>query len=238
MPRVGEGEIPQGGGGGGGIWHLRLSDDAESATLWFLTEYEEFYWERFHRVEKPDGKYAGQKVCVASALGQECSFCDNGDNPRTEFLAWVYEMNHDFPSPTKGATATKINDGKRTVYRKQTNEVRLLRASVMHLESIKMRANRLGTLIDRPYEWIRGGEKGTTRPVYMLEPLDKEKMPGEIKALIASLPSLEDVAFGRVDQTDGRAAKSYGTRKVTPQVEEITVAEDDDEQENEANPFE
>src|SRR3990172_565835 len=179
MPRVGVGDIPQGGGGGSGsIWHLRLVEDAESASIWFLTEYEDFFWERFHRVER-DGKYAGQAICVASAFGQDCRRCNEGDNARTEFLCWVYEMNHDFPTPGQGRVPTKINNGKRTVYRKEVNEVRLLRASVMHIAAPKTRAERLGTLLDRPYEWIRSGEKGSLRPVYMLEPLDKEKMPSE-----------------------------------------------------------
>lgn len=233
MPRVADGDIPQGGGGGGGIWHLRLLDDGESASIWFLTEYEDFFWERFHRAEDANGKYKGQQICVSSALGQDCQYCDNGDNPRTEFLAWVYEMNHDFPTPTKGAVSTKVGNGRRTVYRKEINEVRLLRASVMHIAAPKTRAERLGTLLDRPYEWVRGGEKGSTRPVYMLEPLDKEAMPGDVKALIAGLPDLEDVAFGRVDKDEAKA-KSYGTRKVTPPV----VAIETETEEEEENPFE
>jgi len=63
-------------------------------------------------------------------------------------------------------------------------------------------AHSFGTLLDHDYEWIRQGAKGTTRPVYLLEPLEKAKLPKELADLYASLPDLEDVAFDRVEKPE------------------------------------
>lgn len=192
--------IPDGGGGRGGlVFHVRLRDDGESCKLRFLTDADEFYYEWFHRVEV-GGKYQGDKICVQSALGESCKLCEQGAKSSMLFLAWVYEYYHDYPEP--GEKRVRVSEGSRAVYREEVNEARLLKASGMHKGSIKMRFERFGTLLDHDYEWIRQGAKGTTRPVYLLEPLEKAKLPKELADLYASLPDLEDVAFDRVEKPE------------------------------------
>ena len=184
------------------MFHVRLRDDGESCKLRFLTDADEFYYEWFHRVEV-GGKYQGDKICVQSALGESCKLCEQGAKSSMLFLAWVYEYHHDYPEPGDRRVRV-ISEGSRTVYREEVNEARLLKASGMHKGSIKMRFERFGTLLDHDYEWIRQGVKGTTRPVYLLEPVEKTPLPKELADLCASLPDLEDVAFDRVEKAPKR----------------------------------
>ena len=181
----------------GSIYHVRLHDHGESCTLRFLTDADEFYYERMHRF-MVNGKYQGEKICVQSALEQPCSLCEQGDQSRFQFLAWVFERQHDYTEPGDGRKKVSLSGG-RTVYRQETNESRLMRYSGMHIGSIKTRFERLGTLLDNEFEWIRSGERGTKRPIYTLDVLEKTPMPKELAEIASKLPDLEDVAFGRVD---------------------------------------
>ncbi len=91
-----------------------------------------------------------------------------------------------------------------------------------------MRANKYGTLLDRDYEWIRSGEKGSKRPQYMLEPSDdgKEPMPKELVTIATGLPDLEDVALGRVETLDVKKDVPYGEE------EKVTVIPLDDDKDD------
>ncbi|KKL97935.1 hypothetical protein LCGC14_1829500, partial [marine sediment metagenome] len=117
----------------------------------------------------------------------------------------------------------KVKIGGATFYMEEVNEPRLMRYSIMHRGGIKSRAERHGTVLDRQFEWIRTGEAGSKKPSYTLDPLDKEKMPKEIKALIDELPDLEDVALGKVDTIDGESKEESNNRAVRE------VSEDDEE---------
>jgi len=219
-------EIPTGGGGKNFIRHIRLRDDGESCRLWILTEHTDIFWERFHRnMVRVDGtlKYRGMKVCVNSAFGQACDLCDEGDNAGTQFLVWAYELQHFYPEKPDKIETKKVKIGGATFYMEEVNEPRLMRYSIMHRGGIKSRAERHGTVLDRQFEWIRTGEAGSKKPSYTLDPLDKEKMPKEIKALIDELPDLEDVALGKVDTIDGESKEESNNRAVRE------VSEDDEE---------
>ena len=213
-------DMPTGGTGGGGrpfIPKVMLRDDGEFCRFRFLTEHDEIFWERFHSIGQ--GKnYRGEKVCLNSALDQDCELCESGDNnsPKTQFLAWVYEFVHFYP-PTSEAKAalrkmkdrskdiviSKTKVGDKPFFEVEVNEPMLMQYSTFFRGPIKARAERHGTLLDGPFEWIRAGERGTQQPSYVLEALDKEKMSKELKELMASLPDLEDVALGRVETLDG-----------------------------------
>jgi hypothetical protein len=223
MPRMGDEEPPTGGGGGGGdfIRHIRLLDNRESCVLRFLTEYGDFYWEKFHRTFDGKGKFTGMKLCVKSALGQACEPCDGNDRPGTQYLGWAYEFYHDYPdkpSHVKSEDLEEVEVGKRTVFREEVNAPRLMRYSIMHFDPITYQYDEEDTVTDRNFKWARQGEKGSTRPTYILKPGKPEKLPKELKELAATLPDLEDVAFGKIETLGGEkkeeAEADAGTRKI------------------------
>ncbi len=204
MPRMGKEAPPAGSGGGGGdfIRHVRLLTDKESCVIRFLTEYGDFFWERFHRL-MDGGKFKGMKICARSALGQACKLCDDGDRAGTQFLGWTYELYHDYtekPSHVKDEDLEEVRvGGKRTVLREEVNEPRLMRYSIMHFDPLKYQWDEEETLADREFKWARMGEKGSTRPTYILKPGAPSKLPKELREVAASLPDLEDVALGKVE---------------------------------------
>jgi hypothetical protein len=188
---------------------LILRDDGESSRIRFLTDEDEFYLEYQHWVDRKDIK--GFYPCLQAALEQPCDLCDSDDErtrkARNFFFAWVYEFYHDYTD--KGKDRRPVKEGKITLYREDINDVKLLRMPSGHKESIQMRANKFGTLLDREFDWTRSGEKGDTSTQYILDPSDegKKPMPKELAALAAKLPDLEDVAMGRVTSLNPQEKK-------------------------------
>ena len=210
MPRFKDAEIPTGGGGGGAgfIRHIRLLDKGESLTMRFLTEFDDFFWERFHRVME-GGQFKGMKICVSSALGQACPQCEGGDRAGVQFLAWTYELTHDYSSVPRNAQRMKLSKaqvGTRTIYREEVNEPRLMRYSTMHFDVIRDRFDEFETLLNHTFKWRRLSEAGDRQPSYLLEPAGEGGMSSELAQVIAGLPDLEDVAMGRVESLDGQQA--------------------------------
>ena len=223
-------KAPEGDSGGGErksfIRNTRLLTDGEFCKIRFLTDVEEMYFEWQHSVHDAKGQFRGYKVCPASAFNQECDDCKAGNGASLQFFGWVWEYNHTYTEP--GDDRTPIKEGKRTVYREDVGAVRLFRYSNFHKASLEMRANKYGTLLDRDYEWIRSGEKGSKRPQYMLEPSDdgKEPMPKELVTIATGLPDLEDVALGRVETLDVKKDVPYGEE------EKVTVIPLDDDKDD------
>ncbi len=245
MPKMGKDGPPTGGGGGNGdfIRHVRLLTDKESCVIRILTEYENFYWEEFHRMM--DGKqFKGMKICVNSALGQACKQCNDDDKAGTQFLGWAYELYHDYtenPPHVKDEDLEEVQVGKRTVLREQVNEPRLMRASIMHFNPIKFQWDEEDTLLDREFKWVRIGERGSKRPTYILKAGGESEMPKDLRELAEGLPALEDIAFGRVETLDGGKAEAEekpATRKVGKAKKAAPVEDDDEEEEGAvADPF-
>jgi hypothetical protein len=242
MPRGIEGDIPSGGSGTGSKWirHVRLRDDGDFSRLWFLTECNEMFWERFHNIDNPEDK--GPRwlsiLCVNSAFGQACDLCEK-DQSRTEFLGWCYELEHYYSDKPPKIETERVKMAGSTYYVQEVNEPRLMRYSIMHRGPIKTRFDRHGSICDRPFDWIRSGEKGSKRPTYALEPLDKEKLPKDLRDLIDELPDLEDIAMDKTRRLDGKPnddedkeETSRGRRYATR-----TVDEDDDDEDEEKNEF-
>ncbi len=211
-------DMPTGGSGGGGrpfIPKVMLRDDGEFCRFRFLTEHDEIFWERFHKLGQ-GSDFRGYMVCLNSALDQDCERCEKDEKPPTTlFLAWVYEFSHFYPPTSEAKTALKkmkernkdtsikkTKIGSTPFFEVEVNEPMLMQYSTFFRGPIKTRAEHHGTLLDRPFEWIRNGERGEQQLSYVLEGLDKEKMPKELKELMASLPDLEDVALGRVETLD------------------------------------
>ena len=201
MPK-GIGDIPDpvGGGGGDFIRRVKLADDKESCRIRFITDGDEVFWDFFHRLMKK-GSFAGFQICVNEALGQVCDICDEGGDPAKkskQIFLWVWEIEHDYIEEPKSGDYEEVKVGRRTVYRADVNEVRLMQYSTAHKSGINRQFDRLGTLLDHDFEWVRDGERGTTRPTYMLEALEKCKPPKGMDEAAEGLPDLEDVALGKV----------------------------------------
>jgi hypothetical protein len=184
------------------------------------------------------------RVCAKSALGQACEACETGgkdgkgDRPGTQFLGWAYEVHHDYtekPSHVKDEDLEEVRVGKRTVLREEVNEPRLMRYSIMHFDPIKYQWDEEETIVDREFKWVRMGEKGSTRPTYILKPGAPSKLPKELREVAASLPDLEDVALGKVESlgNGGGEDERPKTRKVGKKAE----PEDDDEDDGVDDPF-
>ncbi len=241
MPKMGRETPPAGTGGGGGdfIRNIRLINDRESCVIRFLTEHDDFFWERFHR-NMVSGDFRGFKVCVKSALGQACILCDDGDKAGTQFLGWVQELYHDYidnPSFVKDEDLEEVQVGKRTVLRHQVNEPRLIRASIMHFDPIQYQYDEEETLLDRDFKWVRIGKKGSKLPTYILKPGSTSKLPKDLRELAASLPDLEDVALGKVETLSegGTEEEKPKTRKVGKKTP--PGMEDDEEEKEIDDPF-
>ena len=187
-------------GGGDFIRRVKLADDKESCRIRFITDGDEVFWDFFHRLMKR-GKFAGFQICVNEALGQVCDICDEGGEDAKkskQVFLWVWEIDHDFVEEPRGGDYAGVKVGRRTVYRADVGEVRLMQYSTAHKSGINRQFDRLGTLLDHEFEWVRDGERGTTRPTYMLEALEKCKAPKEMLEAAEDLPDLEDVALGKV----------------------------------------
>lgn len=220
-------DLPATGGGGGKfIRDLKVKGDGESVRLWFLTNGDDVFLEAFHWCNNAE-KGEKHQLC-AKSLGQACVNCElseEKDSPvgpaRTEIFLWVYVLEHYYVDKPSGASK-KVRIGSQVLYKVEVNAPFFMRYSIAHRPAIKNRWERHGTLLDRPFFWIRAGEKNNTR--YELEPCDKEKMPADVRELMKTLPDNEDVALGRVDKLDGEAdeeeTSSYSVRDVEDDEEE------------------
>jgi hypothetical protein len=225
-------DLPAGGGGGNFIRGLKIKEDGESARIWFLTEGDDVFFESFHWCDNAD---AGEKLQLcAKSLGQTCANCELSEEKgsgvgaaRTEFFLWVYELEHYYIEKPKKVDSMKVRIGSLVLYKVDVNAPMLMRYSVAHRATIKNRWERHGTLTDRPFFWIRSGEKASTR--YELEADDKERMPKDLKELMNTLPDPEDVALGKVDKLDGEKTEEKSSKKYAVR----DVEEDDEEKTNE-----
>ena len=213
MPRIGkDGLPPQGGSSGKFINQIMLREDKEKSILRFITDFDDFYYERYHR-NMVGGDFKGYKVCVREALGQPCGRCSQEEPTSLRFSGWVFEKTHyyrkyfEFKNPEKKLT----KDGE--IWKLDINAPVLLEASIMHFNPIEFRHDMYGTLLNREYSWIRVGEKDSRRPTYMLEPEAESEYPKDLLELKESLPDLEDIALGKVKSLDGEVqeAKPYAT---------------------------
>ena len=219
MPRgLNNPNLPQ-AGGGDYIKTIRLMDDGESCRIRFLNDKDDIFFEWQHR-KMEGGQFRGFQVCPRAAFEQNCDDCDSGDDKRRaqlQFFAWVWEYSHDFPQDKEGREAIKI--GRKTLYREIVGEVKLMRYAGTHKTGLEYRSDTIGTLIDRDYDWIRAGEKGTMKPTYMLEPVEGTTavMNKELVEVAADLPDLEDVAFTRVTTLNKieKADIPYGEEEVS-----------------------
>ena len=193
------------------IRSIRLKEDKESCRIRFLTDDDDIFFAAFHDAKFPP---IFGEVCVKEEFNRECTKCDNGENVRTKWLAWVYEYTHDYTS--KGDIPDDVEDYEtlelgsgRKIYRVEVNDVGLMCYARGHKGSIVHFSEKYGTLLDRDYEWSRNGRAKDMETSYMLEPEDKGKLSAELKKLMSELTDLEKVAAGDTDDDEEEVGKSF-----------------------------
>lgn len=215
MPRVGQDGLPSNNVGGKYISQIMLKEDKEKSIFRFLTEFEDFFYERYHR-NIVGGAFKGYKVCLRTSLGQSCDLCSRDEPTSTRFSGWVFEKTHDYRTNVifkdKDIVLQKVGN----IWRREVNAPMLLQASIMHFNPIEFRQDMYGTLLNRDYSWIRVGEAGSRRPSYMLEPETESEFPKELVDVREALPDLEDIALGKITSLDGEReeVKEYETREI------------------------
>ncbi len=197
------------------INQIMLKEDKEKSVFRFITDFNDFYYERYHR-NMVGGEFKGYKVCVREALGQPCERCSREEPTSLRFSGWVFEKTHYYRKffEFKNVEKKLIKDGD--IWRLDINSPILLEASIMHFNPLEFRQDMYGTLLNREYSWIRVGEKGSRRPTYMLEPEPESEYPKDLEELRETLPDLEDIALGKVTTLDGEVSqvKEYKTVEI------------------------
>jgi hypothetical protein len=211
----------QSGGGGKKNWirEVRLTGPGETARMRVLTEGDGFLSAWYHRVQDvlASGATVWRRRLCPQEIGSRCATCEEYvaatpedrkhlPNRSRQFLAWAFVRFIDYPeAPASDKIETQLvkNDQGVVVNRQTVDSVRLIAMSVSHLDPFVFRFDRNKTLLDRDFEMVRQGARGIQKPTYLLEPLDPSPMTAELKDIMAGLPSLEDVMYGRVSDLGG-----------------------------------
>ncbi len=254
MPRFGDQEPDTDSGGGGGVRGfippIALKENKESCVFRILSERPDFIHEEFHR-QFEGKKFVGFELC-ASALNKKCRLCNDSDDrvsrTGTQFFGWAFEKYHDYvdedsiPNWVDDDDVEELQIGKRTVFRAQVNEVKLLKYAYTHFNPFQEQFDEEDTLIDRDFKWTRTGEPGDMKTSYSLRPGTPEKLPKELRKLLEGLPDIQDVAFGLItslDDDEEEKEKPKKTRKGSKKAKKAAPElADDDEDDEVEDPFE
>lgn len=229
---------------------IKLGEDGESCVFRVLTERPDFQHQEFHRLFS--GKaFKGYEICDAM-FEKRCKLCNDPDDKLsrtgTQFFGWVYERYHDYvdeddiPNWVDADTIEEMQIGKRTVFRAQVNEPKLLKYAYTHFNPFQEQWDEEDTLCDRDFKWKRTGEAGDMKTSYSLRGGTVEKLSKDIRDLALALPDLEQVSLGLITSLDpdeeeeekpkARKGKGKKSRKAAPE------PDDEDEDGGVADPFE
>ncbi len=251
MPRFGDQEPEEKANVGGGVRNfvppIKLGEDGESCVFRILTERSDFVHEEFHRIFA--GKaFKGYELCD-TMLSKRCKLCGDPDDKisrtGTQFFGWVFERYHDYvdedsiPSWVDDDSVEELQIGKRTVFRAQVNEPKLLKYAYTHFNPLQEQWDEEETLCDRDFKWKRTGEPGDMKTSYSLRGGTVEKLSKDIRAVVADLPDLEQVALGLITSLDEeeeekpapKTRKGKRTKKAAPEL-------DDEDEDTVEDPFE
>ncbi|KKM00027.1 hypothetical protein LCGC14_1808570 [marine sediment metagenome] len=255
MPRFGDQEPEDKANTGGGVRNfippIKLGENKESCVFRILTERPDFIHEEFHR--KFSGKdFKGYDLCD-TMLGKKCRLCNDDDDrvsrTGTQFFGWVYERYHDYvdedsiPSWVDEDSIEELQIGKRTVFRAQVNEPKILKYAYTHFNPFQEQWDEEDTLTDRDFKWTRTGEPSDMKTSYSLRGGTVAKLSGELLDLSIDLPDLEQVALGVITSIDGDEEEDEKpapkTRKAKKAKRSAPEPEDEDEDEGGVtDPFE
>lgn len=255
MPRFGDQnpDLDSGSGGGGlsFIPYINLKENKESCVFRILSERPDFVHEEFH-CQFDGKKFTSYELC-ASALKKECRLCSDKEDrisrTGTRFFGWVQEKYHDYvdedsiPNWVDSDDVEEKQVGKRTVFRVQVNEPKLLNYAYTHFNPFQEQWDEEDTLTDRDFKWTRTGEPKDMKTSYSLRPGAIEKLPKALRDILKDLPDIQEVALGLVtslgdddeeeEKPKKKVKKGKKAKKADPEPEDGD--EDDDEVED---PFE
>ena len=219
-------EAQSSGMGGDFIQYMRLRDDGDTVRFRMVSSHEQHLVEQtgidsvfvsaaFHRhqaISKAGRTYFTSTLCNKEEdeegnLHGECSLCDEEIPRSLQFMTWVWvyhidhrRQNDDLNNPWQVGQV-----GNMTVYRENVNKFMIWQDGYYSSQALGTRVSRYGTLTDRDYERTRYGVRGAQGKIsYELEGLDAAPIDSEIVRNAQALPSLMDVATGKVRTMDGR----------------------------------
>lgn len=182
------------------IPYIQLKDDGDEVRILFITDYPDMFWSKFHRRLDEDGNFRGHDICPRAELGEECDKCgEEGNYAQTQWLAWVWDAD--------------------------AEQVKLMRYPTTHQNAVKRQYDKNGTVVGVEYIWVRAGPRNSRSVSYLLEVEGKGKLPAGAKI---DLPSLEDVAWRRVNTLDGDNEAGETVKKTTTKKKKVVANTDDD----------
>ena len=168
----------------------------------------------FHTV--PDMSTTGKRffnavACsmVASESGElsgSCIHCDEGVNRSTQFVLWVWVYAY-YHQEARGSLP-QVKLGALTCFKREVKRFEIWQDSFFMSEALKMKILQHPTLLDRDLTVTRYGARGSQQVRRELEAAGESPMPEGILAQAQTLPTLEDIAFGRVTNLDGSGPSS------------------------------
>ena len=185
------------------------------AFIRFLTDVEDVYWHRFHRIPQRSrmGKtYSQWKYCAVEDEG-DCKYCsldplvDKNDVriPRTRFFFWVYVKGILHKSPAKDGSWKEIKYAGDTYYKEEKNRVQIFETGPGQggatEAKLKNWAKRFGTLTDRDYEWVRQGTE-VSDTSYDLIPVEKKTVLKDEEEIKKGLMDLEELIKSQTKDTE------------------------------------
>ena len=134
--------------------------------------------------------------------GGECEHC-NIQSPLTRlFYFWIWTERILHPAPAEDGSWSPVKFSNRTYYEEKREAPQLIKRKFgrgqSFWEQFQSAFDTYGTWMDRNYTLRRRGAPNDINTTYTLTSLDKTPMPKHLKELAASLPSLKDVALGKV----------------------------------------
>ena len=140
------------------IPELRLKG-RESARIRFLTDGDEIEIREFHGVPGGSRGYNRDVYCLKED-GKDCELCEKGIKRSAKWHVWVYVYYKLCVEPGEGRVVDQV--GNNVFFRQEINKVMLLRMGMgkdcSRINQLITPYQRLGTLVDRDYDFIRSGK--------------------------------------------------------------------------------
>lgn len=220
------------------IPYLRLKDDGDRARFWFVTEADEKaveegraphrllngYFHDIPKVSKRGVRFFKTILCSLDDEGVgQCDLCEQELARGLKFMVWVYVggIYHKFQNTGEAKWPQRKLD-RLTMYEEKYNKYMVWQAGYYMSQRLFDRVGRFGTLLDRPYELIRHGARNTRQVQYDLEYGEPKAIAAKIMEGAKELPSLEDIATGRIETMDGEESQ-----RPSRQYEEVAAPEGD-----------
>ncbi len=185
-------------------------------------------WGEFHRelmTSKTGKQWAKFHPCsmeqdadTNEAVG-DCGFCKNEVRRTSQFMMWVYvyAYYHLKPSTDSSKPWELVKFGNINLYKEVVDDYQLWQDGFYMMQKILGKCTQYGTMSDRDYLITRLGKRGDQKVTRELEPIKPSAINSDTVLGAAHLPSLLDVAMGKVETMDG-LTQSTDVSGVMPEV--------------------